>query len=100
MKTRHSLVSNSSTTSFCIYGTEVERRVVEEDPQRYKAEELEDHYGNPNYGDENIFIGISWCNIKDNETGAEFKKRVKDALEKWLGKEVECSTIERAYNDC
>ena len=86
MKIRQGFVSNSSTTSFCIYGTHVEK-IPEQYQDDYKIGNLE--INRLNYSD--YYVGLSPDSISDNETGAEFKERVKLEIEKELGiKDPKC----------
>jgi hypothetical protein len=64
-------VSNSSTTSFCIYGTATDEYVRSE---AIKAG-LTCEYFNE-YAEKECAVGIPWSEIQDDETGAEFKARV------------------------
>jgi hypothetical protein len=111
MKIRDGFVSNSSTTSFCIYGayfyTEEAQKFYPEltedddvdgflDDKLYNVDELE-LIGDPY--DDGYWVGISWPNIKDDETGAQFKQRVKETLEKNGIKDVELGTHEEAWRD-
>ena len=97
MKIRIGFVSNSSTTSFCIYGASIskskilkkynpsinEEEIGYDDELDKMIEEagLECH-NIPWDGDE-CFIGKSWRYIKDNETGRQFKDNVSDLVEKF-----------------
>lgn len=103
MKIRTGFVSNSSTTSFCIYGMDIEeenlKNEINDDFNEWidalsEKIDLEIHYGY----DSDPYLGISWCNIKDDETGKELKERVEEILKKYL-KEVKCYTIDIAYRD-
>ena len=96
MKIRNGFVSNSSTSSFCIYGAQIKRNIVDED--KVTKAGLEVHYGDPNNDDENFNIGRSWCSIKDEETGAQFKASIAKLIKEMFGTE-ECSTIEEAWHD-
>jgi hypothetical protein len=92
MKTRQGFVSNSSTTSFLIYGVEVDSDSVD---ALADTTGLEDFYGGDCGGD---FIGRSWGEVGDDQTGGEFKAEVEAAVAKALP-DAKCSTIKRAYRD-
>ena len=113
MKLRSGFVSNSSSSSFCIYGTFME---LDELIEKVKAngwltdEELEEMEENEDWyeleeklnektdlevyaSEDQFWIGKSWSNIGDDETGGEFKESVKTELGKVFG-EVDCQTHE------
>ena len=92
MKTRIGFVSNSSTTSFCIYGGDVSEEILD---KLYDDKSLEVHSGQEG----ERYAGISWCRIKDDETGLQFKARVQGLLKEAVGEPVKCRTIEEAYRD-
>jgi hypothetical protein len=97
MKIRASFVSNSSSTSFCIYGTRIESSelcdLLKIDPEEVDsvfdrvydlARKLDlDVYAGSDDG--LYYIGESFTTIGDNETGLQFKVRVKAQIEKLLG---------------
>ena len=96
MKIRNGFVSNSSTSSFCIYGAAIDKSKVDEDAVEKAG--LEYHRGDPNNGDDYVYIGRSWCSIKDDETGAQFKKNI-EILLKEMFETTKCSTYEEAWRD-
>ena len=51
------------------------------------------------YDWDTIYIGRSWKNIADNETGTEFKKSIEERLKKIFGNEIKCETFEEAWQD-
>ena len=102
MKIRIGFVSNSSTSSFLIYGVCIDNVDIDEIEEAMDAMNVLFDTHNP-YG-ENTYIGISWEEVKDDETGAQFKARVQKAVNTVLDKvgyegEREFSTHEEAYND-
>lgn len=100
MKIRSGFVSNSSSSSFCIYGVVLKSTEIPENKKNKWAEpiigELEFHHC---YEDDIYYIGRPWCDIKDNETGAEFRKSVEDTLEKELRKKFICKTYTETIYD-
>ena len=48
---------------------------------------------------ESDYLGISWGNVNDDETGKQFKERVEKAITEVVGKKVECSTHAKAWRD-
>ncbi len=93
MKVRHGFVSNSSTTSFLIYGAQIPTDKEEE----AKLLGLSTYSGDC-YSDDEFFAGLSWDCVGDDETGKQFKERV-EALIKQIDAEAKCGTIDRAYRD-
>lgn len=95
MKVRQGFVSNSSTTSFCIYGAYVSTKGTDIDDLYELAEDngLDCHCGE----DGENCVGISWDCIGDDQTGKQFKEYVEATIEKMMGKKYECHTIEEAY---
>lgn len=128
MKIRHGFVSNSSTSSFCIYGTCISDSELEEILRpEYKAmialAENEPDEDEPEYdwgtilddlfseeegdwtyydigGDGEIYIGRSVTDIKDDETGRQFKDKVEAVIKKYFDtKGVTFGYHEEAYAD-
>jgi len=113
MKIRTGFVSNSSTSSFCIYGAwlgeddikKIARHFDKEtsdeefdDFENYDYEEIlcsEFYITTPEYCD--TAIGQSIHSMKDSETKEEFKMRVQKQLSDALGEEVKCDWIEHSY---
>lgn len=115
MKTRNGFVSNSSTSSFCIFGArfgsfpKVEGLPPSEEPLEegeedeydleYRLEKFLEPLGLRIWSPEDAgyYIGASWPSIKDDETGAQFKDRIKRTLVEVIGKDVECHTHSEAW---
>ena len=109
MKIRSGFVSNSSSSSFLIYGISIAKDKLaeffpdQEDFDKYgffddKLEGtcLEEH---SQYDSSYFNVGCSWDSVRDDETGRDFKIRVEIELEKVFGKKMECGTIEDAWFD-
>lgn len=109
MKIRMGFVSNSSTSSFCIYGvylSDAEAQDIknalektEEDDYEFweeKASKLGLAHHHPD-GFDGHYIGMEWSNIKGSETGNQFKKRVKKLITELIGFEMSCGTCKEAY---
>lgn len=113
MKVRNGFVSNSSSTSFCIYGTQMDVSKVREylrKPDLFteiNSEEIEDDYTlldvicnknskvldyiTDNSG--NVYLGRSYFTLKDTETGGEFKKATKEEFKRLFEKEFNLEMI-------
>jgi len=114
MKIRNGFVSNSSSSSFCIYGaymdtdelvekmknlgtlSEEELEQLEDEGSWYIEEiiykKVEDLSIYQSEGD--LWIGRDFTTIGDDETGKQFKESVEKNLETLLGEKVDCSTHE------
>ena len=98
MKVRKGFISNSSTTSFLIYGVQVFTE-EEIDYKLLKKLSLEYYVGESEH-----YVGRSWGDVEDNETGKEFKDRIITKIDQIKNKypDVEMSspdTFEEAYYD-
>ena len=73
MKIRLNFVSNSSSTSFCLYGKRFDDDSILENIDL--GDELKLEYSCNSY-DDSITIGLPPKEIKNDETGLQFKQRV------------------------
>lgn len=89
MKTRQGFVSNSSTTSFLMYGADITN---EDDLSRLEDAGLTEFYG----GDYGNFIGRSWNEVGDNQTGGEFKAEIEAAITQ-VCPDATCATVKVAF---
>jgi hypothetical protein len=115
VRIRNGFVSNSSSSSFCIYGFEFDKDMVsEEDVKKWAGKDYSKSYRDEefkynfyefiedklksdklkstglnvkNYG-ESYYIGRSWSSIKDNETGKKFKNSVEKEVKSIFGKNI------------
>ena len=118
MKIRRGFVSNSSTTSFCIYGicledydilqkackiANIEVDVESDDFSSYEiCEQLVDKTGLEFHSGpegEGMYFGISLSSMNDDETYGNFKKRISDKLAEIFGEKMDCGVIEEAWRD-
>lgn len=102
MKIRHGFVSNSSSSSFLIYGIQIPDEKLRDGNVWDVAHELAEEAGLIyfNIGDGGgYYIGRSWSDVKDDETGRQFKDRVEAGVKKVFGDDAICDTHEEAgYN--
>lgn len=102
MKRRTGLVSNSSTTSFLIYGICTDGDEFELKDDEDVTETLERIFNDEfevYQPYDSVYVGKSWDHIQDDETGLEFKEKIQAMFEQKLGRKVECSTYEEAYSN-
>lgn len=121
MKVRMGYVSNSSSSSFLIYGVYIESDSIEafanmsnepdedERAREYIYEFIPKDSGiapDGSYDDDGFYLGISWDQVGDDETGKQFKERVKVGVLETLTKagyrqidELEFGTHAEAWRD-
>ena len=93
MKTRQGFVSNSSSSSFCILGVEIERDIcdkVEAAREQLKGTGVETNYAIS--GGEWVCVGINVTTMKDDETPLQVKQRLVSALDK-IGVSVDIAKV-------
>lgn len=114
MKVRSGFVSNSSSSSFLIYGCGVKTDIIKQIASKLNkdVDDLDDDYFfNDLHEDlyklfknnkhiriysccdgEMMYIGKSWDQVGDNETGKQFKQTVQNEINSVLGVDVKCRT--------
>ena len=117
MKIRMGFVSNSSTTSFCIYGICVEESEAIEllvkngIISQERADEgdcgevlwgLEKSHGivaDLGESDDFVFLGVDFTTIPDDVVVGEWKKEKEKLIKKVFGPEIECSVHNEGRGD-
>ncbi len=116
MKIRNGFVSNSSSSSFHIYGTKVDECIIAEllIDGGFATEEDIDEDGVMEYVHkldtnglqlhcinswDEIYIGRSYSSIEDDETGRDFKTDATECVTKFFGKEKKCEQHFKTYYD-
>jgi hypothetical protein len=101
VKRRNGFVSNSSATSFCLYGACVDEDVVlGRHPDMDDINDIAKKYGlevkiTP-YS--NICIGKHPNNIKNDQTGAQFRNEVKKSVSKLMGEPTDVGLQEQCWH--
>lgn len=108
MKIIQSFISNSSSSSFCIYGSRLSLDATKEILRRDHNIEIEEEYEleellglsvrSVPYDDDYFYIGRSFKTIKDDETGKDFKNSVEEKIKKFFPNQS-LSTFEESYYD-
>lgn len=111
MKKRKGFVSNSSVSSFCIFGTILSEESLEEigvklgednDILGFISGMIEDKKLNLEVEcpfKDDYYVGRSWRKVEDDQTGREFKEDIKKQIMKLIGKDVQLKTFEEAWQD-
>jgi hypothetical protein len=116
MKIRQGFVSNSSSSSFHMYGVSLDMVDLEElllEKELISKEELEQDGSSETieaadimgldarvYFDAGVvYVGRYYSSIGDEETGGKFKESIETQVEKLFGEKKECQEIEEViYN--
>jgi len=107
MKTRQGFVSNSSSTSFCIYGIELDESEqidlsvkLEVDPYDLdnRLEEMGFNTHPYDQYSDTLVIGLSMNKMRGDETRDEFEARVENMFIDIVDK-PKCGLIENGYYD-
>jgi hypothetical protein len=97
MKVRQGFVSNSSASSFCIFGTYLEGKGYEEIEELLDGTSL--YYSSGGEYSCGMYVGREFQTIKDDETGKQFKDSTEKLLKEKFGNKTKCSIIKREWHD-
>jgi hypothetical protein len=99
MKLRQGFVSNSSSTSFCIYGTfilpKTEKETLDNIMIQSESNALEAYiYYEESSNREVVYVGKTPGDdmIPDNMTFGEFRRSIEEKIKKVFGKKMKCKT--------
>ncbi len=109
MKVRNGFVSNSSSSSFLIYGmfldcSEIAKILNLEEMSSYEIiDELEKRFGKSRITFSSpedcggVYIGASWDSIRDDELGKSFKDSIEKEIKNILPTNKNCTTLEHSW---
>jgi len=103
MKIRQGFVSNSSTTSFCLYGAMITSPEGGDydwfDKKLEGHKNLEEFQHPETYGNEPHYVGQSLSSMKDDQTFGDFKKQVEAEMKAIFGNEIMFGVLENGWYD-
>ena len=111
MKIRNGFVSNSSSSSFCMFGAYIDDEILKKSVaainEDYSIYDVIDDilqgtglsWSNTPEGCDSVAVGRSFTSIKDTETGAQFKDSVRSKMKELFGDKIECNTMEESWMD-
>lgn len=95
MKIRNGFVSNSSSTSFCIYGTRIANKSFDFMSELEKLG-FDYHYADQ-WGDD-LIVGGSLMNCRDDQTMGDFKKEIMEKLKQFLKTDdIKCDVVQDGW---
>jgi hypothetical protein len=112
MMLRNGFVSNSSSSSFVVYGTQLKLEdLIKKFPDTWKdygeGDEYDfveflfenfEYYYDSDYDEGTIYVGNPYISIGENETAGQFKERTQKELEAILNEPVKCQLFNAVEN--
>jgi isopentenyl phosphate kinase len=96
MKIRNGFVSNSSSSSFCIFGVST-YNLPKASEIAQKADEKGMLHGG---GDVGEYIGLEYTEMEMDETRRQFENRVKDEINKLMNEVAAVTLPEQSFGVC
>jgi uncharacterized UPF0160 family protein len=94
MKIRSGFVSNSSSSSFCILGVEIDQETYDKLEREWKnLRESRVRTASAISGGDDLYVGISATSMKDDETPRHLKQELVDVLHE-IGVDIQLENVD------